>query len=60
MSGCYNFDRLIALPCSFAADEIHFNLMAVVSDRRMMCEKEITELESRKELAVQRVGDERN
>jgi len=32
--------------------------MAIVSDRRMMYEKEIAELENRKELAAQRVGDE--
>ena len=40
---------------SFAADEIHFNLMAIVSDRKMIYEKEIAELEKRKERAAQRV-----
>ena len=44
------------LHCSFAADEIHFNLLAIVSDRKKMYKKEILELEQRKELAAQRVG----
>ena len=45
-----------SLSSSFAADEIHFNLMAIVSDRRMIYEKEIAELEKRKEQAAQRVS----
>ncbi len=43
-------------PHSFASDEIKFCLMAIVSDRRMECEKEIAKLEQRKELAAQRVS----
>ena len=46
----------VPLSSSFAADEIHFNLMAIVSDRRMIYEKEIAELEKRKEQAAQRVS----
>lgn len=41
--------------CSYTADEIHFNLLAIVSDRRMLYKKEIEELEARKDLAAQRV-----
>ena len=41
---------------SYAADEIHFNLLAIVSDRRMLYKREIEETEARKELAAQRVG----
>ena len=40
---------------SYASDEIHFNLMAIVSDRKKQFEKEITELERKKELAAKKV-----
>lgn len=41
---------------SYTADEIHFNLLAVVSDRRMCFEREISEIETKKELAAQKVN----
>ncbi len=47
---------MVVCPHSFASDEIKFCLMAIVSDRRMECEKEIAKLEQRKELAAQRVS----
>ena len=40
---------------SYASDEIHFNLMAIVSDRKRLFEKQITEAEQRKELAAKKV-----
>lgn len=40
---------------SYTSDEIHFNLMAIVSDRRKLSEREITELERKKQLAAQRI-----
>lgn len=41
--------------CSYAADEIHFNLMAIVSDRKKLYEKQIAEAEQRRELAAKKV-----
>lgn len=49
---------LLALWCilySYASDEIHFNLMAIVSDRRKLYEKQIAEAEHRRELAAAKV-----
>ena len=46
--------RIIFL-CSYAADEIHFNLMAIVSDRKKLYEKQIAEAEQRRELAAKKV-----
>ncbi|KAL5483714.1 hypothetical protein EMCRGX_G020121 [Ephydatia muelleri] len=40
---------------SFENDEIHFNLMALVSDKKRSYTKEIAELEHRKSLAAQRI-----
>ena len=42
--------------CSYASDEIHFNLMAIVSDRKKQFEKQIAELEQRKALAAKKVS----
>ena len=41
---------------SFSEGEIHFNLMAVVGDRRKRFVKEIERLESRRDLAAKMVG----
>jgi hypothetical protein len=40
---------------SYAADEIHFNLMAIVSDRKKLYEKQIAEADQRRELAAKKV-----
>jgi ubiquitin carboxyl-terminal hydrolase L5 len=40
---------------SYTAGEIHFNLMAIVSDRRKIYEKEIAKLDAKKELAAQKI-----
>lgn len=40
---------------SYTADEIHFNLLAIVGDRKKLYEKEISSLEVRKELAAQKI-----
>ena len=40
---------------SYTADEIHFNLLAVVTDRKKLYQKEIAQLDARKELAAQKV-----
>ena len=40
---------------SYASDEIHFNLMAIVSDRRKLYKKQIAEAEHRRELAAAKV-----
>ena len=40
---------------SYAADEIHFNLMAVVSDRKRELSKKIASLEEKRDMAAQRV-----
>ena len=42
-------------PCSYTTDEIHFNLMAIVADRKRLFEKEIKELEEKRDAAAQRV-----
>ncbi len=41
---------------SYTSGEIHFNLMAVVGDRKRMLEREIQELTQRRDKAAQRVG----
>ena len=40
---------------SYAADEIHFNLLALVSDRKVLFEKKMAVLEAKKVLAAQKV-----
>jgi len=40
---------------SYTSGEIHFNLMAVVGDRKRMLEREIQELTQRRDKAAQRV-----
>jgi len=42
--------------CSFSEGEMHFNLMAVVGDRRKRFMKEIERLESQRDLAAKMVG----
>ena len=42
---------------SYSAGEIHFNLLAVVSDKRKVYEKEIIKLDTRKELAAKKVNE---
>ncbi len=41
---------------SYAADEIHFNLMAVVSDRKRELSRRVTALTERRDVAAQRVS----
>ena len=41
---------------SFSEGEIHFNLMAVVGDRRKRFTKEIERLEARRDLAAKMVS----
>lgn len=38
--------------CRYSANEIHFNLMAVVSDRKMSYEKRLSELQSQLDVRV--------
>ena len=45
--------------CSYTSDEIHFNLMAIVSDRKLQLEKEIASCESQRDMAAQRVRDKK-
>lgn len=42
--------------CSYTSDEIHFNLMAIVSDRKSQYEKEISACESQRDTAARRVS----
>lgn len=38
------FSRVLSYVCRYSADEIHFNLMAIVSDRKMTFSKRIEEI----------------
>ena len=52
---------MIVINCDiyrYSADEIHFNLMAVVSDRKLTYEKKLTELQ--KQLDVSCFGVQLN
>ena len=40
---------------SYTTEEIHFNLMAVVADRKKLYEQEIEELSQKRDMAAQRV-----
>ena len=42
---------------SFPEQEIRFNLMAIVSNRRMVYERKINECEQRKDAAALRMGE---
>ena len=48
----------VCIKHSFENDEIHFNLMALVSDKKRAYTREISELERRKTLAALRVRTE--
>lgn len=41
---------------SYTTDEIHFNLMALVADKKKLYEKEVEELTERRDAAAQRVS----
>ena len=42
---------------SFPEQEIRFNLMAIISNRRMVCERRISECEQKKDAAALRMGE---
>lgn len=42
--------------CSYTGDEIHFNLMAIVADRKKLYEKQIEEFSEKRDAAAQRVS----
>ena len=42
---------------SFPAQEIRFNLMAIVTDRKMVYEGRVTECEEQKDAAVLKMGE---
>ena len=51
--------HVLCMLCSYSytTDEIHFNLMAIVADRKKLFEKEISELENKRDTAAQRVRE---
>ena len=53
--GQYRGEESVLLFCSYAADEIHFNLLAIVSEKKRLYEREMSELEGKKQLAIQKV-----
>ena len=44
-------------PYSYTSDEIHFNLMAIVTDRKLQFEREISVAESQRDTAAKRVSE---
>ena len=55
MSVAIRLYNLGNLPYSFSEGEIHFNLMAIVGDRRKRFQKEIDRLETRQDTAAKMV-----
>ena len=49
-------DLHVMPPCSFSEGEIHFNLMAIVGDRRKRFQKEIDRQEARQDTAAKMVS----
>ena len=47
---------LPSFPSSFESDEVRFNLMALVTDRKVVYQRRIKEIQERVEAAVAKVG----
>ena len=48
---------LMARVASFPIQEIRFNLMALITDRKMVCERKISELEETRNAAALKMGE---